>query len=59
LLETPADIAKNAKLIYLQAGVTVAMPPANVSYMEESERVTIRKWYRAAAKALPFTMAAD
>lgn len=59
LLETPADIARNARLIYMQAGVTAAMPPANVSYMEEAERVAIRKWYRAAAKALPFTMAAD
>lgn len=59
LLETPADIAKNAKLIYIQAGVTHAMPPANVTYMEDAERAAIRKWYRAAAKALPFTMAAD
>jgi uncharacterized membrane protein len=58
-LETPADIAKNAKLIYIQSGVTDAMPPANVSYMEAPERAAIRKWYRAAAKALPFTMAAD
>lgn len=59
LLETPADIAKNAELIYIQAGVTVAMPPANVSYMEDSERAAIRKWYRAASKALPFAVAAD
>jgi uncharacterized membrane protein len=59
LLETPADIAKNAKLIYIQSGVTHAMPPANVTYMEEVERAAIRKWYWAAAKALPFTMAAD
>jgi uncharacterized membrane protein len=59
LLETPADIAKNAGLIYIQSAVTHAMPPANVSYMEKAERAAIRKWYRAAAKALPFTMAAD
>jgi uncharacterized membrane protein len=59
LLETPADIAKNARLIYIQAGVTNAMPPANVSYMEEPERLAIRKWYSTAAKELPFTMAAD
>ncbi|MGO4907404.1 urate hydroxylase PuuD [Pseudorhodobacter sp. W20_MBD10_FR17] len=59
LLETPADIAKNARLIYIQAGATEAMPPANVSFMEEPERLAIRKWYRAAAKDLPFTMAAD
>ena len=59
LLETPADIAKNANLIYIQSGVTHAMPPANVTYMEDAERAAIRKWYREAAKALPFTMAAD
>ena len=56
LLETPADIAKNAGLIYIQAGVSVAMPPANVSYMEDAERAMIRKWYRAAAKDLPFSL---
>ena len=59
LLETPADIAKNAELIYIQAGVTVAMPPANVSYMEEEERAAIRKWYRAGASSLPFSLAMD
>lgn len=58
-LETESDIAKNAKLIYIQAGVSVAMPPANVSYMEDEERAAIRKWYRAAAKNLPFTVAMD
>ncbi|WP_415184488.1 urate hydroxylase PuuD [Phaeovulum sp.] len=59
LLETPADIAKNARLIYVQAGLTVAMPPANVSYMEPEERQLVRKWYRDAAKNLPFTVAMD
>jgi uncharacterized membrane protein len=59
LLETPADIAKNARLIFIQAGATEAMPPANVSFMEAPERAAIRKWYHAAAKDLPFTMAAD
>jgi uncharacterized membrane protein len=59
LLETPSDIAKNAKLIYIQSGVSVAMPPANVSYMEDSERAAIRKWYRAASKNLPFAVAMD
>ena len=28
LLETDADIARNARAIYLQAGITHAMPPA-------------------------------
>ncbi len=59
LLETAADIAKNAELIYIQAGVTDAMPPANVSFMEESERAALRKWYRTASKQLPFYMVSN
>ncbi len=47
-LETPGDIARAAREIYLQAGVTDAMPPANVSFMEEAERDAIIRWYRAA-----------
>ncbi|WP_071673144.1 urate hydroxylase PuuD [Nioella nitratireducens] len=50
LLETPADIARAAREIYLQAGVTQAMPPANVSYMDVEERALIRRWYRNAAE---------
>ena len=41
LLETPAQIAVEARRIYLQAGLTHAMPPANVSYMEPAERQAI------------------
>ncbi|MDM7255446.1 MAG: urate hydroxylase PuuD, partial [Paracoccus sp. (in: a-proteobacteria)] len=48
LLETPHDIARAAREIYLQAGVTNAMPPANVSFMEPEERAEIIRWYRAA-----------
>ncbi|WP_417720519.1 urate hydroxylase PuuD [Salipiger sp.] len=48
-LETEADVARNARLIYLQAGLTHAMPPANVSYMEDAERAKIRRWFRAAS----------
>ncbi|QCO55710.1 cysteine desulfurase [Pseudorhodobacter turbinis] len=59
LLETASDVAKNAKLIYLQAGVTHAMPPANLSFMEEEERTAIRKWYRNASKNLPIAVAMD
>ncbi|MFV0302969.1 MAG: urate hydroxylase PuuD [Paracoccus sp. (in: a-proteobacteria)] len=47
-LETPGDIARAAREIYLQAGVTDAMPPANVSFMEEAERDAIIRWYRTA-----------
>ncbi|MDE3120692.1 MAG: urate hydroxylase PuuD [Paracoccaceae bacterium] len=47
-LETPAEIAHNAERIYIQAGVTHAMPPANLSFIEPSERAEIRKWFRSA-----------
>ncbi|NDW60347.1 cysteine desulfurase, partial [Yangia sp. PrR004] len=59
LLETPADVAKHARQIYLQAGATHAMPPANVTYMEDEERALIRKWYADGAKDLPFYMAGN
>jgi uncharacterized membrane protein len=46
LLETEADVARNAKAIYLQAGISHAMPPANVTYMEPEDRAAIIRWYR-------------
>ena len=49
LLETPADIARQARRIYLQAGLSHAMPPANVTELPEADRLAIRRWYRAAA----------
>ncbi|MBN2906749.1 MAG: urate hydroxylase PuuD [Rhodobacteraceae bacterium] len=48
VLETEADIARHARLIYLQAGASHAMPPANVSWMEPQERAAIVAWYRGA-----------
>lgn len=57
LLETTKDIAMAAKQIYINAGISQAMPPANVSYMEPEERRMIAKWYRAAAKGLPVRLA--
>ncbi|WP_372800869.1 urate hydroxylase PuuD [Paracoccus seriniphilus] len=48
MLETPADIARAARAIYVQAGLTDAMPPANVSFMEPEERAQIRHWFRNA-----------
>ncbi|MEM5544593.1 urate hydroxylase PuuD [Sulfitobacter sp. AS92] len=57
LLETPSDIARAAREIYVQAGVTNAMPPANVSFMEEEERRTIMRWYRDGAANQPFSLA--
>lgn len=47
-LETPNEIAHEAERIYIQAGVTHAMPPANLSMIEPAERAKIVAWYRAA-----------
>ena len=46
VLETRAQTALYAKEIYLQAGVSNAMPPANYSGMTEEERAVIRAWFR-------------
>ena len=51
LFETDHDIARAATQIFLQAGVTHAMPPANVSYMEDDERRMIVEWYRNATNS--------
>ena len=59
LLETSKDIAMAARDIYLQAGVTTAMPPANLSWMEPQERLAIQRWYRAAARQLPLSLASN
>jgi uncharacterized membrane protein len=48
VLETPAQIAAQARQIYLQSGISHAMPPANLSYMEPAERRAIVNWFRAA-----------
>ena len=47
VLETPQDIAHNARAIYLQAGVTHAMPPANVTDISEADRRALVRWFRA------------
>ena len=51
VLETPAQIAREARRIYLQAGVSHAMPPANLSYMEPQERAAIVRWFQGAGAA--------
>jgi uncharacterized membrane protein len=51
-LETEAEIAMHAREIYLQAGRSHAMPPANVSYMEPSERAAIVRWYEDSTLAV-------
>ena len=48
LLETEADVAAHAKRIYLQAGLTHAMPPPSASFMEPEDRAAIVAWYRDA-----------
>ncbi|MCF3972732.1 urate hydroxylase PuuD [Paracoccus sp. EGI L200073] len=50
-LETPADIARAAREIYVQSGLTDAMPPANVSFMEDEERARVIRWFRQAGGA--------
>ena len=46
VLETGAQIANEAKRIYLQSGISHAMPPGNLSYMEPEERAAIVRWFR-------------
>jgi uncharacterized membrane protein len=50
-LETEQQVAQHAREIYLQAGLTHAMPPANVSFIEPQERDLIVQWYEAALKS--------
>ncbi|NRB00276.1 MAG: urate hydroxylase PuuD [Rhodobacteraceae bacterium] len=45
LLETEADVAQNAQRIVLQAGVSHAMPPGNLTFMEDDERAILRNWF--------------
>ncbi|WP_010141344.1 urate hydroxylase PuuD [Oceanicola sp. S124] len=49
-LDDQHQILRNARAIYLQAGLGHAMPPANVSFIEEEERQAIRDWYEAATR---------
>ncbi len=47
-LETVADVAQHAEQIYLQAGVSHAMPPPNAVQMDDDARRLIVAWVRAA-----------
>ncbi|WP_295311841.1 urate hydroxylase PuuD, partial [Roseobacter sp.] len=47
-LETEDQIARQARDIYLQAGLSHAMPPANLSFITSEERAQIVAWYHAA-----------
>ena len=46
-LETDIEIAAHAREIYLQAGRSHAMPPANVTKLGDKERQLIVEWYEA------------
>jgi uncharacterized membrane protein len=48
MLETPAQIAAAAPRIYLQAGISHAMPPAGRVPMDATARQVIINWVRAA-----------
>ncbi len=45
-LETPSDVARHASQIYLQAGVSHAMPPPNAVQMDAEARATLVAWVR-------------
>lgn len=46
MLETDFQIIQHAKEIYLHAGASEAMPPANLSYITQEERNALSTWYR-------------
>ena len=48
VLELPSDVARHAKTVFLQAGVSHAMPPPNAVQMDAESRAAIVAWYRAA-----------
>ena len=45
VLQTRDEIARQAAPIYLQAGRSHAMPPANLSGITEEERAALRLWF--------------
>ena len=51
VLETEAQVAHEARRIFLQAGISHAMPPGNLTYIAPEERAAIAAWYRDALRA--------
>lgn len=47
MLETDSQILRQAHVIVTQSGLSHAMPPANVSYMEDEERQLLIRWYNS------------
>ena len=56
-LETEFDITAEARAVFLQSAASHAMPPANVTWMEEGERAQIRRWFRNATEHMPSRVA--
>ncbi len=49
-LETEEQVAFAAKRIYLHAGVTNAMPPPSMAFLDDEDRALLVAWYQAAIK---------
>ena len=47
-LSSEAEVVRHARAVYLHAGISQAMPPANITLMEPGERAVIIGWYRSA-----------
>ena len=47
-LESDAEIARHAEMIYVQAGRSNAMPPGNLTEIPGEERQILARWYEAA-----------
>ncbi len=45
ILETEAQVARHAPQIYVQAGVSHAMPPPSQAFLLDEDRAMIRRWY--------------
>jgi uncharacterized membrane protein len=50
VLESDGQIAEHAREIYLQAGRSHAMPPANVTAITPEERALLVAWFEDARK---------
>ncbi|QMU59760.1 MAG: cysteine desulfurase [Boseongicola sp.] len=51
VLETRSDVLRHAQPVFLQAGVSHAMPPPNAVQMDDEARRKIVEWFRAAQGA--------
>ena len=51
IVENEYDIVKQAKQIYIHSGISRAMPPNNISYMEDTERLLIQAWFESIENA--------